>query len=133
MPQQDQYDKEGRFIGRTGGVAGVDYGIADQNNDALGSQIAAYNRAAGNPNFAAEQAANAMNFDLGAQLNQNFGSGVSQYAPTAAPVPVQTAEQQMKALVTPNDPTGYIKQQMNNFDQRVQKQNVIGITKDTNY
>ena len=40
----DQYDDQGRFIGRTGGVEGIDYGTADQNNDMLGNQLAAYNR-----------------------------------------------------------------------------------------
>ena len=40
----DQYDREGRFIGRTGGVEGIDYGVGDQDNDILGRQIAAFNR-----------------------------------------------------------------------------------------
>lgn len=43
-PRVDQYDSEGRFIGRTGGVEGIDYGIGDQDNDYLGNALAAYNR-----------------------------------------------------------------------------------------
>jgi hypothetical protein len=43
----DQYDREGRFIGRTGGVEGIDYGSGAQDNDLLGTQIAAFNRLVG--------------------------------------------------------------------------------------
>ena len=44
----DQYDREGRFIGRTGGVAGIDYGVGAQDNDQwLGGAIAAFNRLVG--------------------------------------------------------------------------------------
>jgi hypothetical protein len=42
--RQDQFDAAGRFIGRTGGVAGVDYGVGDQNNDKLGEGFGNFGR-----------------------------------------------------------------------------------------
>lgn len=43
-PRVDQYDSEGRFIGRTGGIEGTDYGVGSQDNDFLGNALAAYGR-----------------------------------------------------------------------------------------
>jgi hypothetical protein len=46
-PRQDQFDAAGRFIGRSGGVAGRDYGVANQNNDWLGNNMGNYNQLVG--------------------------------------------------------------------------------------
>lgn len=129
MPIQDQYDKEGRFIGRIDTATGRPpvFG-AGQEMDKLGDDIASFNRQVGQGGDLLQNIAASTMRGPDYTGPHQFGVKFGASGPAA-----QTAEQQMQALATPNDPTGYIKQEMNNFDQRVQKQNAIGTTKDTNY